>query len=117
MRSIGVSNYGLHHLEHLKSYARVLPSVNQVELNLDQRRELHQATRISGFDDGIFSIGKGSKAQDTHLESMCEGLGFTAPQAAIKWCMDNGAVVIPNPAILGDSLRTSNQWMSISQNN
>ena len=106
VRSIGVSNYGLHHLEHLKSYARVLPSVNQVELNpWIQRKELHQATKDIGALPMAYSpLARGQKAQDTHLESMCEGLGFTAPQAAIKWCMDNGAVVIPKSSHPGRQL-------------
>tara|TARA_B100000925_G_scaffold59325_1_gene39570 strand:+ start:3941 stop:4789 length:849 start_codon:yes stop_codon:yes gene_type:complete len=106
VRSIGVSNYGLHHLEHLKSYARVLPSVNQVELNpWIQRRELHKATKDIGALTMAYSpLARGQKAQDTHLESMCEGLGFTAPQAAIKWCMDNGAVVIPKSSHPGRQL-------------
>ncbi len=106
VRSIGVSNYGLHHLEHLKSYARVLPSVNQVELNpWIQRRELQKATKDIGALTMAYSpLARGQKAQDTHLESMCEGLGFTAPQAAIKWCMDNGAVVIPKSSHPGRQL-------------
>jgi diketogulonate reductase-like aldo/keto reductase len=106
VRSIGVSNYGLHHLEHLKRYARVLPSVNQVELNpWIQRRELHQATRDIGALTMAYSpLARGQKAQDRQLESMCEGLGFTAPQAAIKWCIDNGAVVIPKSSHPGRQL-------------
>ena len=33
-KSIGVSNYTIKHLEQLKKYANILPSVNQVELHL-----------------------------------------------------------------------------------
>ena len=106
VRSIGVSNYGLHHLEQLKSYARILPSVNQVELNpWIQRKELHQATKDIGALTMAYSpLARGQKAQDRRLESMCEGLGFTAPQAAIKWCIDNGAVVIPKSSHPGRQL-------------
>ena len=32
-RSIGVSNYGAHHLDDMRAYATILPAVNQVELH------------------------------------------------------------------------------------
>ena len=34
VRSIGVSNYGSHHLQQMKSYARIMPAVNQIEICL-----------------------------------------------------------------------------------
>ena len=49
VKSIGVSNYGINHLADLRSYARILPSINQVELNpWIQRPQLHDATRAVG---------------------------------------------------------------------
>lgn len=39
MKAIGVSNFQVHHLEDLLSYAKVVPVINQVELHpkLDQK--------------------------------------------------------------------------------
>jgi diketogulonate reductase-like aldo/keto reductase len=33
IRSIGVSNYGVHHLEELKAKGTIAPTVNQVEVH------------------------------------------------------------------------------------
>ena len=61
VRSIGVSNYGIHHLDQLMTHANILPSVNQVELNpLDiQRPKLHEATRSIGALTTDTSFGAG----------------------------------------------------------
>ena len=49
VKSIGVSNYGPAHLDSMKSYAKYMPSVNQVEFNpWLQRPELKQATEAVG---------------------------------------------------------------------
>lgn len=106
VRSIGVSNYGIHHLDQLRTHANILPSVNQVELNpWIQRPKLHEATRSIGALTMAYSpLARGQKARDQQLERLCEGQGFTAPQAAIKWCLDNGAVVIPKSSHPGRQL-------------
>ena len=42
-RSIGVSNYGIKHLEDMKNYAEIMPSVNQIEVHpWLQRHELER---------------------------------------------------------------------------
>ena len=40
VKAIGVSNFQVHHLEDLLSYAKVVPVINQVELHpkLDQKK-------------------------------------------------------------------------------
>ena len=38
-RSVGVSNFGVHHLEALREAGRPLPAVNQIELHVWHRTE------------------------------------------------------------------------------
>jgi len=38
-RSVGVSNFGVHHLEGLRKAGRPTPSVNQIELHPQMRRQ------------------------------------------------------------------------------
>jgi len=97
VRTIGVSNYGVHHLQDLESYARILPCVNQVELNpWIQRPELHSATREMGAVTMAYSpLARGQKANDSKISEISEKIGCTGAQAAIRWCLDQGAVVIP----------------------
>ncbi|MBJ08523.1 MAG: aldo/keto reductase [Euryarchaeota archaeon] len=97
VKTIGVSNYGIHHLHDLKSYARVLPCVNQVELNpWIQRPELHSATREMGALTMAYSpLARGQKANDQEISEIANKIGCTGAQAAIRWCLDQGAIVIP----------------------
>jgi diketogulonate reductase-like aldo/keto reductase len=49
-RSVGVSNFGINHLEGLKNAGRPTPSVNQIELHPWQpRRELVKYCRKNGI--------------------------------------------------------------------
>ncbi|XP_028515226.1 uncharacterized oxidoreductase C28F2.05, partial [Exaiptasia diaphana] len=39
VRSVGVSNFGVHHLEELRKAGKPTPAVNQIELNCFWRKE------------------------------------------------------------------------------
>lgn len=65
-RSIGVSNFGINHLEAMREYATVDPAVNQIEVSpFLQRRELTEYCRHRGIvvevrKPGIFFSGPSS---------------------------------------------------------
>ncbi|MBH33454.1 MAG: aldo/keto reductase [Euryarchaeota archaeon] len=111
VKTIGVSNYGVNHLHDLKSYAKILPCVNQVELNpWIQRPELHSATREIGAITMAYSpLARGQKANDPEISEISKKIGCTGAQAAIRWCLDQGAVVIPkssNPSRQQENLES-----------
>ena len=62
-RSIGVSNYGAHHLDDMRAYATILPAVNQVELHpWNQRPALQAATEAIGAKVMAYSpLARGHK--------------------------------------------------------
>ena len=96
-RSIGVSNYGIDHLEDMKEYATILPSVNQIEVHpWLQRLELRQANEnIGAITMGYSPLARGHRVTDPALASIAQSIGCTPAQAAIKWVYDTGSITIP----------------------
>ncbi|MDP6661634.1 MAG: aldo/keto reductase, partial [Candidatus Thalassarchaeaceae archaeon] len=96
-RSIGVSNYGAHHLDAMLSYASLMPSVNQIEVNpWLQRPALRAATEGVGAAVMAYSpLARAHKISERGIIEISDSLGCTPAQAAIKWCLDSGAITIP----------------------
>ncbi len=108
-RSIGVSNYGAHHLDAMRSYASLMPSVNQIEISpWLQRNALRAAIREVGAVPMAYSpLARGHKVADPGICKIAESVGCTPAQAAIKWCLDIGAITIPkssNPVRISENL-------------
>ena len=97
VKSIGVSNYGVAHLDAMKKYANYMPSVNQVEYNpWLQRPHLKKATEDSGAKIMAYSpLARGHRVDDPELGVIAERLGCTPAQVAIKFCYDQGCITIP----------------------
>ena len=97
VRAIGVSNYGAHHLDHMRSYARYLPSVNQFEVHpWLQRPGLRAATEAIGAIPEAYSpLARGKKLDDPVLSSIAKKIGASPAQVAIKWCLEQGCITIP----------------------
>lgn len=113
VRSIGVSNYGNHHLEDMHKYARIMPAVNQIEINpWLQRPSLISATIKSGATPMAYSpLARGHKVRDPSLVQIADILGCTPAQVAIKWCIDSGAITIPkssNPDRIVENFHSQN---------
>ncbi|MDP7004440.1 MAG: aldo/keto reductase [Candidatus Thalassarchaeaceae archaeon] len=108
-RSIGVSNYGAHHLDAMLSYASLMPSVNQIEVNpWLQRPALRAATEGVGAAVMAYSpLARAHKISERGIIEISDSLGCTPAQAAIKWCLDSGAITIPkssNPARISENM-------------
>ena len=96
-KSIGVSNYGIDHLEAMLEYATILPSVNQIEVHpWLQRNELRKVNEEFGVATmGYSPLARGHKVDDPLLASIAQSIGCTPAQAAIKWVYDTGCITIP----------------------
>ena len=108
-RSIGVSNYGAHHLDAMHSYSTLLPSVNQIEISpWLQRPALRAAIRGIGAVPMAYSpLARGHKITDSGILKIADSVGCTPAQAAIKWCLDVGAITIPkssNPSRITENI-------------
>ncbi|KAM4721851.1 putative oxidoreductase YtbE isoform 2-T3 [Rhinophrynus dorsalis] len=96
-RSIGVSNFLIHHLEQLKEDCRVVPHLNQVEYHPFQRpQELVDYCRRSNIVFGGYCpLAKGQALNHPVIMKLAEHYGKTPAQICIRWSIQNGVVTIP----------------------
>ena len=97
VRSIGVSNYMIRHLEELLAETDIVPAVNQIELSpFLQRRKLVAYCRERGIVVESYStMSRGQKLSDARLAAVGKKYGKTPAQVALRWALQNGLVVIP----------------------
>ena len=97
IRSIGVSNFNLDHLERIIGETGVTPAVNQIELHprFQQRdkREFHAShdIRIESWSP----LGSGRLLKDPTIEGIARKHGKSAAQTIIRWHLQEGLIVIP----------------------
>jgi diketogulonate reductase-like aldo/keto reductase len=114
-RSIGVSNFGVHHLEELHRATGVTPSVNQIEISpYLQHRDIVQYCREHGIAiEGYSPLTKGIKLDDPVLQKIADKysalilmsdhkldlffryLGKTPAHVLIRWSVQQGFITIP----------------------
>ncbi|KAM8930013.1 putative oxidoreductase ZK1290.5 isoform 1-T1 [Pelodytes ibericus] len=96
-RSIGVSNFLIHHLEQLKDDCNVLPHLNQVEFHPFQRpQELLDYCRVNDIVFGGYCpLAKGEALTHPAILELAKRYGKTPAQICIRWSIQNGVVTIP----------------------
>ncbi|XP_074507055.1 putative oxidoreductase ZK1290.5 [Sebastes fasciatus] len=96
-RSIGVSNFVIHHLEQLKQDCTVVPHVNQVEYHpYQQPHKLMEYCRQEGIAfQGYSPLAKGQALSDPTIIQLAQKYGRTPAQICIRWSIQNGAITIP----------------------
>lgn len=87
IKAIGVSNFQIHHLEHLQTFAQVVPVINQIELHpkLAQRalRDYHQA---HGIQTQAWSpLMQGQLLSDPVVTAIAAKHGRSAAQVILRW--------------------------------
>lgn len=97
VRSIGVSNFHIHHLQRLIDETGVVPALNQVELHpwLPQR-EVRAFGEVHGIVTEAWSpLARGRVIGDPVLDGLAAKHGVTPAQIVIRWHVQQGIVVIP----------------------
>ena len=98
VRSIGVSNFQIEHLERLFAETSVVPAVNQVELHPQfpqaELRAFHAEHGILTESWGPIGQGKGL-LEDEHIQAVATKVGRTPAQVVLRWHLQLGLVVIP----------------------
>lgn len=96
-RTIGVSNFEIHHLEQLFETAQVLPAVNQIESHpYFPQVDLHRFNREWGIVTEAWSpLARGGLIDDPTLTQMGSEFGKSAAQVALRWGLQRGDVVLP----------------------
>jgi diketogulonate reductase-like aldo/keto reductase len=98
VRSIGVSNFEIPHLERLLAEANVTPAVNQIELHpefpQEELRAFHEEHGILTESWGPLGQGKGLLESPPIVE-VAQRKGRTPAQIVLRWHVQLGCVVIP----------------------
>jgi len=97
-KSIGVSNYGVGHIEEMKEYAKIWPpAVNQIELHpWCQQREVDAYCQKHGIIVEAYSpLVRNNKAEDPTLNSIAKSHSKTTAQILIRYCLQKNWVPLP----------------------
>jgi len=97
VRSIGVSNYTVRHLQELLSTATVRPAVNQVELSpfLYQQELLEYCAKERIVVEAYSPLTRGEKLRDARLLAIAKRWKKSPAQVVLRWGIEKGLVVLP----------------------
>ncbi|HEX8412853.1 MAG TPA: aldo/keto reductase [Sphingomicrobium sp.] len=97
VRSVGVSNFTIEHLERAIGETGIVPAVNQVELHPGhQQRALVDFHEKHGIVTTSWSpLGRGALLDHPLFAELAGKHGKTPAQVIIRWHLDRGLTVIP----------------------
>ncbi|MFA3762523.1 2,5-didehydrogluconate reductase DkgA [Yersinia sp. 2544 StPb PI] len=99
IRSIGVCNFQIPHLQRLIDETGVAPTVNQIELHpLLQQRQLHSWNATHHIATESWSpLAQGGEGvfDQTVIRQLAQKYNKTPAQVVIRWHLDCGLIVIP----------------------
>jgi 2,5-diketo-D-gluconate reductase B len=100
VRSIGVSNFMIDHLEEALKVTEVPITVNQVKFHpYHNQRELLDYCKEKGIRVTSYSpFGNGSLIGDSALKRIAAKYDRPMPQVVLRWLLGKGLVVIPKSA-------------------
>ena len=97
VKSVGVSNFSISHLQEIADATGVMPPINQVELHPKfQQKELrafHARHEIA--TESWSPLGQGHVLGDEKILGIAKKHGKTPAQVVIRWHLQSGLVVIP----------------------
>lgn len=97
VKSIGVSNFNIHHLEELEREFEIMPTVNQFELHVG----FQQAELVKYCQDKNIAITswatlmQGKIFEVEQIKTLATKYNKTPAQIALKWAIDNNFIIIP----------------------
>ncbi|KAI9783189.1 MAG: hypothetical protein M1835_003859 [Candelina submexicana] len=97
-RSIGVSNFGVGHIEEMKGYAKIWPPhVNQIELHpwCQQRVIDAYCQKNSIVVESYSPLVRNNKAHDPTLKSLASKYDKSAAQILIRYALQKNWVPLP----------------------
>ena len=96
-RSIGVSNFGIHHLSELARETETTPAVNQIEVH---PYFTNDTVRAYGIEHNIATqswspIARGAVLGDPVVIRIAKSLGVHPAQVVLRWHIQRGDIVFP----------------------
>jgi 2,5-diketo-D-gluconate reductase A len=97
LRSIGVSNFQVAHLERLADETDTVPAVNQIEVHpYLTNEEVRAYDREHGIATEAWSpIAQGGVLGDPTITQIAEKVGRTPAQVVLRWHIERGDIVFP----------------------
>jgi diketogulonate reductase-like aldo/keto reductase len=97
VKSIGVSNFTIKHLEELMSKTSIVPAVNQVEFHpfLYQKELLEFCNKHGIVLEAYSPLSHGKRLDDHTLQDIASAHKKTVAQVMIRWSLQHGNIVIP----------------------
>lgn len=96
-RSVGVSNFGVHHLEGIREAGREGPAVNQLEVHpFLQQHEVMEYCEEHGITVMAYSpLARAEKMGHRVLTRIAQKHDHSESQVMLRWCLQRGHVAIP----------------------
>jgi len=97
IRSVGVSNYGVHHLEEIKAAGMPTPTVNQIELHpWCQQRPIVEYCKANNIVVEAYSpLTQGQYFTDSTLVKVAQAHSKDPAQILIRWSLQKGYSPLP----------------------
>ena len=99
VRSIGLSNYVGHDLDEILKNAKIVPSINQIELHPYYQRNdvVEQCQKLGIKIESWFPIGHGDKnlLSEKIFEELGKKYGKSNPQIILRWHIQKGYIIFP----------------------
>lgn len=97
VKSVGVSNFTIHHLQDALEFADMLVNVNQVEFHphLYQKDLLEFCKKNKIVLTAYSPIGRGNLINDQIIVKIAHEYQKTPAQICLRWGLEKGCVVIP----------------------
>jgi 2,5-diketo-D-gluconate reductase A len=97
VKSIGVSNFQVAHLERLAAETGTVPAVNQIEVHPYFTNE---EVRAYGVEHGIATeawspIAQGGVLDDPVITAIAERVGRSTAQVTLRWHVERGDIIFP----------------------
>ena len=96
-RSIGVSNFGIHHLQELARETETTPAVNQIEVHPYFTNDEVRAYGIEHniATEGWSPIARGKVLGDPVVIRIAKAYGVHPAQVVLRWHIERGDIVFP----------------------
>lgn len=96
-RSIGVSNYTIHHLDELLSASQIVPVLNQVEFSpFLYQKELLEYCHAHGIQLQAYApLTRGTRLNDRCIVEIAQKYNRTCAQVLLRWALQHKVAVIP----------------------
>jgi 2,5-diketo-D-gluconate reductase A len=103
IRSVGVSNFKLAHIDRIVAATGVVPAVDQIELSpIVTRQTIRSYLDEHGICTQAWSpLGRGNVSAEPVVAELASKYGRTPAQIVLRWHVQQGIVAIPKSANAG----------------